>query len=171
MPIFQGPGKFILRADDDDDGRRPINAMIKHAFDGMPFLHRFQLSSSTQMVRYNSRHLATNAEQRICEGSATAFFGHVSPSTSTWKLFKSFLGRFNTFVVQSNLVALKNTGVDPTSEMVGVTVTPNYPLPKALQSSSSDPVLVTKTDANVLQKVNADSLGKTTFMQSGFKKS
>ncbi|KAI8341816.1 carotenoid oxygenase [Chlamydoabsidia padenii] len=124
----------------------------------MPFLHRFQLSPTQQMVRYNSRHLATKAEENIGAGSPIAFFGHVSPVSSTWALFKSFLGRFNAFVLQSNLVAMKNTAVDPSSEMVGVTVTPNYPLPKSLRSSSADHVLVTKTDANVIQKVDADSL-------------
>ncbi|ORZ06044.1 carotenoid oxygenase [Absidia repens] len=133
--------------------------MISHTFDGMPFLHRFQLSSSTQTVRYNSRHLATKAEQNICQGNPTAFFGHVYYASSTWALFKAFLSRFKKFVIEANLVSLNNGTGDPSSVMVGVTVTPNFPIPKSLsQLSSSHPILVTKTDANVLQKVNSDNL-------------
>ncbi|CAO3592007.1 unnamed protein product [Absidia cylindrospora] len=149
-----GPGRFILGSSDNQHN----TTMISHTFDGMPFLHRFQLSSATQTVRYNSRHLATKAEQNICQGKPAAFFGHVYHASSTWVLFKAFLRRFKKFVIEANLVSLNNAAADPSSEMVGVTATPNFPLPKSLSQSSSDPVLVTKTDANVLQKVNYDNL-------------
>ncbi|KAI8081463.1 carotenoid oxygenase [Halteromyces radiatus] len=150
-----GPGRFILKDQNDNSTTGDIT-IIRHAFDGMPFLHRFQISATTQRVRYNSRHLSSKAEELIRQGKTTAFFGHVSFTSSTWTLFKSFFRRFILFTLQSQTTTMMGHRLDPSSAMVGVTPTPNYSLPKSI--SMSNPTLVTKTDANLLQKIHADSL-------------
>ncbi|CAO3637718.1 unnamed protein product [Cunninghamella echinulata] len=123
----------------------------------MPFLHRFEVSSLLQQVRYNSRNIATKAEDNIKHGHANIYFGHIVRHESVWGQFCHFIKLFNKLVIQPGSNPL--TEKDPSSEMVGVTPTPNYPLPKNLTSSNkNDRILVTKTDANLLQKVNADSL-------------
>ncbi|CAO3642137.1 unnamed protein product [Cunninghamella blakesleeana] len=145
-----GPGVFILKGEKN-------TITLNHAFDGMPFLHRFEISSERQQVRYNSRNLATKVEEKIKDGEVCIFFGHVVHHSTVWGQFCHFLKVFNNLVFQSRLNNLIDR--DPSSEMVGVTPTPNFPLPKGVNFINKDlPVLVAKTDANLLQKVNADNL-------------
>ncbi|KAI9318498.1 carotenoid oxygenase [Dichotomocladium elegans] len=149
----QGPGKYRLGKDE--------RYMINHAFDGMPFMHRFELSSARQSVRYNSRHLCEAVERDIVSGAQMpdVFFGHV-PDTQGWSKWKNLLARFK-LVVPLRKVAFG----DPGSSMVGVTATPNYPIPtrwNAVQMKEKDAhFLVSKTDANILQQVQSDSLEPT----------
>lgn len=128
--------------------------MIKHAFDGMPFMHRFEISAKRQAVRYNSRHLAESVEQDLVQGRGKqmAFFGHVQ-ELSLWDMFDAVIGRFK--MVVNGLRIQEN---DASSAMVGVTATPNYPAPVAW--TTKDPFLVAKTDLNLLQQVHPESLGK-----------
>lgn len=128
--------------------------MIKHAFDGMPFMHRFEISAKRQAVKYNSRHLAESVEQELVQGHGKqmAFFGHVQ-ELSLWDMFDAVIGRFK--MVVNGLRIQEN---DASSAMVGVTATPNYPVPVAW--TTKDPFLVAKTDLNLLQQVHPESLGK-----------
>jgi torulene dioxygenase len=52
----------------------------------------------------------------------------------------------------------------PDEAPVGVTASPNFPLPRQMNKlSENENVLVAKTDANFLQKINAETLGKERF--------
>ncbi|KAG0168477.1 hypothetical protein DFQ28_011571 [Apophysomyces sp. BC1034] len=136
-----GPGKYNLEGES--------NVSIRHAFDGMPFMHRFELSPDT--IRYNSRHLAEGAEKYITQNRyGKIFFGH-SQNLTPWERIKHIAARINALVIQSHFTDKS----DPSSEMVGVTATPNYPIP---HGASQERVLVAKTDANLLQQVDADTL-------------
>lgn len=127
--------------------------MIKHAFDGMPFMHRFELSAKQQAVRYNSRHLAESVERDLVQGHGKqmAFFGHVQ-ELSLWDMMGAVASRFKIVVN-----GLKIPDNDASAAMVGVTATPNYPRPLAW--TTKDPFLVAKTDLNLLQQVHPESLG------------
>ena len=56
---------------------------------------------------------------------------------------------------------------DPSSMMVGVTPTPNFPMPVNWVERSKELLgehhLVSKTDLNVLQQIHANTLGKNAF--------
>ncbi|KAI8067760.1 carotenoid oxygenase [Gongronella butleri] len=136
-----GPGRFVL-----DNG-----LAIKHAFDGMPFVHRFQFDANRQQVRYNSKHVAKTAEKNLVNGKATILFGHLA-AMSPWRRVVAFFRRAWT------LLAFGVDLSDPSGQMIGVTATPNYPLPPNIKNLATQPVLVTKTDANMLQKIHADTL-------------
>ncbi|KAI7883229.1 hypothetical protein K492DRAFT_223497 [Lichtheimia hyalospora FSU 10163] len=140
-----GPGRYNLGKDDN-------SYMIKHAFDGMPFMHRFELSAKRQSVRYNSRHLAESVERDLVQGRGKqmAFFGHVQ-ELSLWDMFAAMVDR-SKMVVNG----LKVSDNDASAAMVGVTATPNYPVP--LEWMTKDPFLVAKTDLNLLQQVHPESL-------------
>ena len=142
-----GPGRYNL-------GKHDNSYMIKHAFDGMPFMHRFELSAKRQAVRYNSRHLAESVERDLVQGRGKqmAFFGHVQ-ELSLWDMLAAMIDRFK--MVVNGLQISDN---DASGAMVGVTATPNYPVP--LEWMTKDPFLVAKTDLNLLQQVHPESLGE-----------
>ncbi|KAI8149690.1 carotenoid oxygenase [Fennellomyces sp. T-0311] len=142
-----GPGKYNL------DGK----VMIKHAFDGLPFMHRFEISPERQAVRYNSRNLSTSVERQLVQERAKSavFFGHVQEAT-LWDRCMAPVKRFKQ--VFGGISDTQN----PSSAMVGVTVTPNYPVPSDWLDRSKDTLgdyhLVSKTDLNLLQQVHANTL-------------
>ncbi|KAI9276730.1 carotenoid oxygenase [Phascolomyces articulosus] len=144
-----GPGKYTL------DGNK---YMIKHAFDGLPFMHRFEISSEKQAVRYNARNLAGSLERQLVgqRAKSSVFFGHVQDL--------SILDRCVAIV--SRIREIVFTGIinrkDPSSASVGVTPTPNFPMPTHWLERSKEVLgeyhLVSKTDLNVLQQVHANTL-------------
>ncbi|KAF7724670.1 hypothetical protein EC973_000842 [Apophysomyces ossiformis] len=136
-----GPGKYHL------EGKKTF--VIRHAFDGMPFMHRFEFSSES--IRYSSRHLSEAVEKQLTENRPDkVLFGH-SQTLTPWERIKHIVGRVNALLIQGGHFDNK----DPSSEMVGVTATPNYPVP---HGANEERVLVAKTDANLLQQVDADTL-------------
>ncbi|KAI9272628.1 carotenoid oxygenase [Phascolomyces articulosus] len=143
-----GPGKYNL----GDDEKQYV---IQHAFDGLPFVHRFELSAEKQAVRYNNRMIAEDVESNLVKNpnSNQIFFGHV-PTWSNWRGFINMLARLGSIAVAPS----KNER-GRSNEMVGVTVTPNFPLPSKFSlAPNDDHVLVTKTDANILQHVHSTTL-------------
>ncbi|KAG1456140.1 hypothetical protein G6F56_006901 [Rhizopus delemar] len=137
-----GPGTFNIKQENG------LTFTIRHAFDGLPMVHRFQLNGDQNSVTYNSRHTAKSLEKEIqSDTRGLVFFGHVI-NLSFWYWFKDSLVRFYKLV-------LFPSSKNPDGASVGVTVTPNYPLPLGINKEKS---LVTKTDANILQKIHADTL-------------
>jgi torulene dioxygenase len=50
----------------------------------------------------------------------------------------------------------------PDFQAVGVTATPNYPIPSHYRTTGkNERILVSKTDANTLQKINPETLGNS----------
>lgn len=147
-----GPAKYNLG---DQNGKQ---YMIRHAFDGLPFIHRFEISSEQQKVRYNSRLTAEAVEQSLVNGNSSGiFFGHMPDEEQGWGRFAKTIQRLDNTLFRATPQDV--TLANPSSRAVGVTVTPNYPLPKAFQRDANDRVLVAKSDYNMLQKVDEDTLG------------
>ncbi|GAN07437.1 carotenoid cleavage dioxygenase 1 [Mucor ambiguus] len=144
-----GPGRFNIQQDDGS------TFSIRHAFDGLPFMHRFEVNGSTQTLKYNSRMLAKSLETKIKSKTSKGliFFGHIPEMTFPEWLY-NFYVRFNNLILFPK--ARDNAG--PDGQAVGVTVTPNFPLPAKIRKTDNENVLVSKTDANVLQKIHAETL-------------
>lgn len=145
-----GPGRFNIEQRDGS----VFN--IRHAFDGLPFMHRFQVNGSTQTLTYSSRMLAKSLEDSIKDKSCNGlvFFGHI-PEMSFLQWLHNFYFRFYSLILSPQAAHLKS----PSGQSVGVTVTPNFPLPANVEKRENEHVLVSKTDANVLQKVDPETLG------------
>jgi torulene dioxygenase len=148
---FAGPGRFNIK---ENDGSIYV---IRHAFDGLPFLHRFEVNGQTQILKYNSRLLAKGLESKIKNKTFKGglFFGHM-PQLTFYEWLVDFYSRL------ANLVLFPKP-VDesaPDEQAVGVTATPNFPLPPNMAKNDNEKVLVSKTDANILQKIHAETLGK-----------
>jgi torulene dioxygenase len=130
--------------------------MIRHAFDGLPYLYRFEFDAQKNSVRFNSRYIAKDYEKNLLErhGRGAMWFGE-SRKMSTWERLKDFASRFDQMV-------LRRKEASPSSMSVGIATTPNFPLPASwLPSSGGDKLaLVTKSDHNALQQLDHDTLGK-----------
>ncbi|ORX45095.1 hypothetical protein DM01DRAFT_1328726 [Hesseltinella vesiculosa] len=138
-----GPGKFTLG---DKDSR---SMTISHAFDGLAYVHRFEFDGKNQKLRYNSRCTAKTYEKNLLDNplGGHSSFGNVHGKGSAWEHFMDFLARSKKSI---------RTVEDASARSVNVTVTPNYPLPNSFDGPG--PVLVAKTDTNMLQKVHHDTL-------------
>ncbi|ORX59001.1 hypothetical protein DM01DRAFT_1301794 [Hesseltinella vesiculosa] len=145
-----GGGKFQL-------GEGGTAFTIQHAFDGLPIMHRFEIHGEANKVMYRSRYLADDAEKRIVasNGRGEIFFGHTI-EMSTWGRIKDAVARIR------GMSNGASADASPSSQPIGVTVTPNYPVPTSWKTKETSPeeslMLVSKTDANMLQKVNRDTL-------------
>ncbi|KAI8875013.1 hypothetical protein K501DRAFT_234251 [Backusella circina FSU 941] len=126
--------------------------VIRHAFDGLPIAHRFEISGDKQSVTYNSRSLSDGVidDIRNKRTNGMIFFGNVMDIS-----FFSWLFQFATRVYVT-MISKKRPSTKPDSQRVGVTITPNFPLPVKQEQGGN--VLVTKTDVNILQKINAKTL-------------
>lgn len=146
-----GPGRFNIQQKDGS------TFSIKHAFDGLPFMHRFEVNGATQTLKYNSRLLAKSVEHIIREQTykGLIFFGHI-PVLSFPQWVYHFWARLNNTI----LFPKPRSRNLPDGQSVGVTATPNFPLPKTWAKKDGEHVLVSKTDVNVLQKIHAETLGK-----------
>lgn len=145
-----GPGKFNIKRTDGS------TFSIKHAFDGLAFMHRFRIDGTTQTLKYNSRCLAKSLgkdfEQNSFKGIIT--YGFI-PNLSFFRWLYHFWVRLDNFVLRPKSRASNRAD----AHNVGVTVTPNFPLPSKWEKRNES-VLVSKTDANILQKIHAETLGK-----------
>ncbi|KAL0086054.1 carotenoid oxygenase [Phycomyces blakesleeanus] len=163
-----GPGKYNI------EQANGTTFAINHAFDGMPFMHRFEISSERQAVRYNSRNISEEFESSIAKdnGQGKIFFGHQPTVTSVKQRLKDIYLRFDSMLLSRR--PLDETS--PSSQPVGVTATPNFPIPPVYKAADknngeSDRVLVAKTDANMLQQLNSDTLEpKRLFNYGNFEK-
>lgn len=143
-----GPGRFNIAQ------KGGSTFSIKHAFDGLPFMHRFEIDGVSQSVKYNSRMLAGSVERRIKQKkySGLVFFGHI-PVMSFPQWIYHFFARVDRLILRPS----DRENNAPDGQAVGVTATPNFPLPSNWEKDGKR-VLVSKTDANVLQKIHADTL-------------
>ncbi|KAI9285239.1 carotenoid oxygenase [Umbelopsis sp. AD052] len=144
-----GPGKFNIKRKDGS------YMHIRHAFDGLPYLHRFVFSAANNQIQYNSRNLSQEVERKLADDEDyPLFFGHSDPATSVFiKLYRAYK--------RLRSASVENKTRHPSDAMVGVTATPNFPLGKdhlADVRKVGDQVLVAKTDANLLQLIDVDSL-------------
>lgn len=132
---------------------------ISHPFDGLGQVHRFEFLGASNTVRYNSRYTARGYEKRIERQDDTMITFGRDPCKTTLGRLQSFYHR-----LLSNHVAerKKMHEEDPSSENINVTVTPNFPLPKEMTDDKL--VVVVKTDANMLQLIDAETLGKLDFL-------
>ncbi|KAI8974107.1 putative carotene-dioxygenase [Pilobolus umbonatus] len=148
-----GPGRFNIELNNGS------TFAIKHAFDGLSFMHRFEINGQTQSVKYNSRMLAKSIEDGIKDKpySHSIYFGHV-PEFSFMQWLYYFLHRLDILVFRPRTIS--QCGTD--GRNVSVTVTPNYPMPSSYDKKER--VLMAKTDANVLQKVDSETLIPETIM-------
>lgn len=145
---YIGPAKYNL----SDNGKQHA---INHAFDGLTFVHRFEISAKQQAVKYNSRFTAESAEKTIVANPTNdTYFGHLPEVGGVFSKVSNVVHRATTLG--------NNDDKDPSSDNVGVTITPEYPLPNTFDKDDTDPlVVVSKTDANLLQIVHSTSLGKS----------
>lgn len=149
-----GPAKYNL----SDNGKQHT---INHAFDGLTFVHRFEISAKQQVVKYNSRLTAEGAEKAIVKSPASdTYFGHLAEVGGPLSKISQVVQRVTPFGNKDEK--------DPSSDNVGVTITPEYPLPNKFDNKDdTDPlVVVSKTDANLLQSVHSVTLGKTVLSSS-----
>lgn len=151
-----GPGRFNIRKNDGTE------FVIRHAFDGLPFVHRFEINGETQTLTYNSRMTAKSMEKAIQndEIKGQIYFGHVNKYNSFRLWMAQVFSRINAILISKQHNKL------PDEDSIGVTTTPNFPLPKSVNANGR--TLVSKTDANILQKIHADTLGKYLMYKSHF---
>ncbi|RUP47684.1 carotene dioxygenase [Jimgerdemannia flammicorona] len=127
---------------------------IQHPFDGLSLVHRFEFSGSSNTVKYNSRYTAKGVEKRIVERDNTVLFFGPDPCKTVFDKISSF---FHHITGMGKMRARQEA--DPTSEIINVAVTPNFPLPKGDRFDSlSDQGLVVKTDANMVQVLDEVTL-------------
>lgn len=147
-----GPGKFNLG---NKDGSQHV---IHHAFDGLAFVHRFEIKGADSTVQYNSRMTAEGAEASTLKNpSHQIYYGHLPEKQNEPTMDAATPGA-------SQQGTPNVTGIiqDPSSRNVNVTVTPNYPLPEQFGKDETDPmILVSKTDSNRLQCVHSVTLGES----------
>ena len=164
-PIYHdisGPGIFNIKQNNG------TTYSIRHAFDGLPVVHRVVIKGDTQQVTYNSRCTANSLRENIKAGSriGLVLFGHL-PDLSFFSWIRSFLSRVDNYIIRPT----PRNRSKPDGLSVAVTPTPNFPLPVRWNKDNtlSEKVLVAKTDANLLQKIHAETLGK--FKWGGKRKS
>lgn len=121
-------------------------------------LHRFQISGKTQTVHYSSRHTSHGLERRIREGDKTLLTFGPDPC-------KTIFGRLQTFYnhITSFNDTMEKQAQDPEYDLVNVTITPNFPIGEALEQETGvrrGQAVVIKRDADTLQLVDKDTLGK-----------
>eukprot|EP01117_Protostelium_nocturnum_P012581 TRINITY_DN4630_c0_g1_i3.p1 TRINITY_DN4630_c0_g1~~TRINITY_DN4630_c0_g1_i3.p1 ORF type:complete len:254 (+),score=80.28 TRINITY_DN4630_c0_g1_i3:127-888(+) len=148
-----GLGKFSV---DRPDGS---TFYFHHPFDGLSMIHRFRVEGGDiPKVYYSSRHLAKGVEERIKNRDSTLVFFGPDPC-------KTIFGK-----VQSLFLQIKDKGSgddrrrmeqDPMGENINVTVTPNFPLGRKREQEwgiEEGMALVMKTDANMLQLLDPDTM-------------
>lgn len=172
LPSFSGPGKYSVPLSSGE------TYSITHPFDGIAQIHRFTFNDpktkgsheNKGRITYSSRYTSKGVEKRIDDGDETLlFFGQDT--------FKTVTQRITSVVRQvSGLLTgttKKRWEEDPSSETVNITVTPNFPFAAAVQRGASTEVewddgsddyselgIVMKTDANMLQLLDRETLGK-----------
>ncbi|KAI9472364.1 MAG: putative carotene oxygenase [Benjaminiella poitrasii] len=143
-----GSGRYNLLLDNGDTFH------IGHPFDGLAMLHRFEITNGS--VKYNSRHTSHGVERRIAQRDPTLLTFGPDPCKTIFGRMQTVYHHISKF--GTNAALQEN---DPEFDMVNVTVTPNFPLGKALESETGvkrGEALVVKRDANTLQVVDPETL-------------
>ncbi|RUS21095.1 putative carotene-dioxygenase [Endogone sp. FLAS-F59071] len=141
-----GQGVFSITLSDGQTHK------ISHPFDGLSQVHRFEFLGASNTVRYNSRYTARGYEKRIERRDDTMIMFGRDPCQTTLGQLQSFYHR----LLSNHEAKRKMHEEDPSSENINVTVTPNFPLPKEMTDDKL--VVVVKTDANILQLIDAETL-------------
>ncbi|RUP49150.1 carotene dioxygenase [Jimgerdemannia flammicorona] len=143
-----GPGKFNIPLGD--------NSMyhIQHPFDGLSLVHRFEFDGSSNTVTYNSRYTAKGVEKRIIERDNTLLFFGPDPCKTVFDKISSV---FHHITGMGKIRDRQDN--DPSSEIINVAVTPNYPIPRGERFEGlGSQGLVVKTDANMVQVLDEVTL-------------
>ncbi|RUP44501.1 carotene dioxygenase [Jimgerdemannia flammicorona] len=135
---------------------------IVHPFDGLSQVHRFEFLGASNTVRYNSRYTARGVERRIERGDDTIIMFGQDPCQTTLGRMQSFFHR----LMADPKEARKMHDEDPSSESINVTVTPNFPLPKEMTDDKL--VVVVKTDVNIMQLIDAETLEPKKLFTYGY---
>ncbi|KAJ2955341.1 hypothetical protein NQZ79_g8644 [Umbelopsis isabellina] len=130
---------------------------IKHPFDGLAMLHRFEINGKDNSVLYNSRHTSNGVKRRIIESDPTLLTFGPDPC-------KTIFGKIQSVYLHITHMSrnAREMEADPEFDMVNVTITPNFPLGKTLGNETGVPqgeAVVVKRDANTLQLVDKNTLG------------
>lgn len=129
---------------------------IQHPFDGLSLVHRFEFSGATNTVKYNSRYTAKGVERRIIERDNTVLFFGPDPCKTVFDKISSV---FNHITGLSSVRDRQDD--DPSSEIINVAVSPNFPLPKGERFEGlGNQGLIVKTDANMVQVLDDVTLGE-----------
>ncbi|KAL1921154.1 uncharacterized protein VTP21DRAFT_10870 [Calcarisporiella thermophila] len=132
-----GGGVFHLSS---PDGTRQYT--VNHPFDALPVVHRFEFADGK--VRYSNRRTARAYEERLLRGEPAFSFGR-DPCQTIFHRLQSF------YKMTLGGKGARTEKRDPSSSVVNVTVTPNFPL-------GEKGALVAKTDANSLQQLDPITL-------------
>ncbi|KAK9476632.1 carotenoid oxygenase [Lipomyces japonicus] len=135
-----GPGSYKVPAESNGKAFK-----VTHWFDGFSQHHKFNISPPSAefprgRVTYRSRSGADLLKKRIAKHGGSPDVGSFNYQDPCKTKFSKFFTKYH----QSTL---------PGESNIGVTINPYFPKP---MSDESD--LVTKTDANVLSKLNKDTL-------------
>lgn len=152
-----GSGRYNVLLDNGDTFH------IGHPFDGLAMLHRFEINSETQSVKYSSRHTSHGVERRIGQRDPTLLTFGPDPCKTIFGRIQSVYHHISKF--GANAALQEN---DAEFDMVNVTVTPNFPLGDALEQETGvkrGEALVVKRDANTLQVVDPESLSMYSMWQ------
>ncbi|KAJ1567098.1 hypothetical protein HK096_010965, partial [Nowakowskiella sp. JEL0078] len=169
-----GPGTYEVQLTEGKKYRGGDVYKVDHWFDGISQAHSFRIKEGK--VSYRSKNIAEEFKQKIVENGeevkATTFAQKIPHSTI--KNISRVIGNFMTSseAKRSDKIYGANN--------VGVTITPNFPIPKDFKnplssnlpkdeiiSISMPETLVTKTDANFLKELDPVTLeSRRTFNYS-----
>ncbi|RUP43365.1 carotene dioxygenase, partial [Jimgerdemannia flammicorona] len=125
---------------------------IAHPFDGLSIVHRFEFDGRTNKVLYSSRYTAEGVAKRLAQEDDTLIMFGGDPCKTIFGKAFAFYHRVKT----SQTARDRMHEEDPTTELVNVTVMPNFPMSKEARDAGMG--LVVKTDANILQYLDRDTL-------------
>jgi torulene dioxygenase len=129
---------------------------VKHWFDGMGMNHRFEIKEGGE-VWYRSRKSTDHLEQTVSESGQMPIITFASADPCETLFHKFFT------VFKQSVLGFKPAVDQPSSMNLSVTLTPNMPGVNAPTShsttkSSSTPYLVAKSDVDLVQVVDAETL-------------
>ncbi|KAH8547486.1 carotene dioxygenase [Umbelopsis sp. PMI_123] len=129
---------------------------IKHPFDGLAMLHRFEVNGIENSVSYCSRHTSNGVKRRIIQKDPTLLTFGPDPC-------KTIFGRMQSVFYHISRMNRYEQDIerDPEFDMVNVTITPNFPIGKTLEDKTGvlpGEAVVVKRDANTLQLVDSKTL-------------
>lgn len=138
---------------------------FNHPFDGLAMLHRFEIhGGDNPRVTYTSRHTANGVKSRIIRNDSTLVFFGPDPCKTIFGRIQSMYHQLRDF---GRGEITRRMQTDPEGENINVTITPNFPLGEDLEKEwgvDAGMALVVKTDANMLQLVDNETLEpKKTF--------
>ena len=130
---------------------------IKHPFDGLAMLHRFEINGVHNSVSYCSRHTSNGVKRRIIQKDPTLLTFGPDPCKTIFGRMQSVFHHISR--MRKNASDMEE---DPEFDMVNVTITPNFPIGRDLEEKTGvlpGQAVVVKRDANTLQLVDGNTLG------------